>query len=372
MKIEEELNEVIDNVVYLQIMGSFLPDSNFDLIKKTVTSTHEFIKTSTEEEVRAKLPELKVVLSEMTSLYLKKFPIKRELREITTEFNGFFKDGSQVYTYGLEFGWLEKQMDLSEFKAYSDIPYHYKIGLGPHRGHGSIEEDFLLKDAFSIRVKAEYFQNLLNKFTEKLKEDEQKKGKIEFDKELYQQISEIKFEVSAYSRLTIVSFYSFVEGFVNSIGYSHLCKYKDDLNTNQIEILRGFKKGRYLSLKSKMERFQNIIREDKKVKIIISDESQTPDNFKLFFDYYEQLRNSAMHYSPLKETIWMKPQEWLDKAIEFSELATKVSIIFWNSCYPNSDGPEYLGKLNYKLHLDIAQKRAQNIEKIENEKKNWQ
>ena len=372
MVIEEELNKVIDNVVYLQIMGSFLPDSNFDTIREIVNSTNDFIKNSTEDEIKVKLPELKTVLSKMTSPYFEKFPIKRELREITAEFNEFFRNGNQVYTYGLEFGWLEKQMDLTGFKAYSDIPYHYKIGLGAHRGHGSIEEDFLLKDAFSIRVRAEYFQNLLNKFGKKLKEKEEKKGLIEFNKEIYQQISEIKFEVSAYSRLTIVSFYSFVEGFVNSIGYSYLCKCKDGLDANQIETLQGINKGRYLSLKSKMERFQKIIREDKKVKIIVTDDSQMPDDFKLFFDYYEQLRNSAMHYSPLKETIWMKPQEWLDKAIEFSELATKVSIAFWNSCYPNSDGPEYLGKLNYNLHLDIAQKRAKKIEKIESEKKNWQ
>lgn len=367
--IQAEVNEVIDYVVYLQIMGSFIPSSNFDQIKDIVTSTNDFIRTSSEQEIKMKLPELKKVLIKMSALFLEKFPLKRELRKMTFEFNELFKEGNQVYSYGLEYGWLDKQMNLAELNFYADTPYHFRIGLGAHRGNGSIEEDFLIKDAFNIRVKAEYFYSLLIDYGNKLKENEEKKGKIEFTKELYNQIAEIKFEVSAYSRLTIVSFYSFVEGFVNSVGHSYLLKNENFLIDKEIELLKGFKKGSFISLKSKMEKFQELIRQDKKVKIVVNDYKQMPQDFKLFFNYYEQLRNSAMHYSPLKETIWMKPKEWLDKAIEFSELSTKVCLAFWIACYPKSDGPTYIGKLDYNLHLKNAKERAARIEKIENERK---
>ena len=63
--------------------------------------------------------------------------------------------------------------------------------------------------------------------------------------------------------------------------------------------------------------------------------------FKTFFDYYEELRNASVHYSPDKEQIWMKPDEWFKKASLFSKLALDICLLFWKSCYPLSEGPEY-------------------------------
>lgn len=362
---QEEINEVIDHLVYLQIMGSFIPNSNFSQIKEIVNSSNDFIKNSKEEELRERLPSLKTVLNKMTKLFKEKFPLKRPLNLITREFNSFFKEGNQVYSYGLEYGWLAKQMDLKELGYYKDTPYHYRVGIGVHRGKGSIEEDFLIKDAFNIRVKAERYHNLLTEYGEQVKQNQKKEGKSEFTAELYSHIAELKFEVCAYSRLTIISFYSFVEGFVNSLGHSFLLNNEERLNPQEIELLKGFKKGSFISLKSKIEKFQKLIRADKSTVIVVSDKKQMPEEFKIFFEYYEQLRNSAMHYSPLKESIWMKPKEWLNKAIEFSELSTKVSLLFWKACYPLSEGPEYIGKLDNKLHLKNAQKRVLRIENIE-------
>lgn len=369
--LQDKVNEFLNQVVYLQIIGSFVPNVDFNQIKEIVTSTHDFIKTSTEEEVEAKLPELRRVVTKMTSPFMSKLPLKRDLRKITTDFNSFFKSGNDVYTYGLEFGWLDAQMDLTALDFYTDTPYHYRIGLAAHKGNGSIEEDFLLKDAFNIRVRAEYYHNLLLDYGKKLKEAEEKKREKEFTQELYHQITNIKFEVAAYSRLTIVSFYAFVEGFVNSVGHNHLTKYANTLTESEKELLSGFKKGRFLQLKSKIEKFQLLIRADKKVKIVVSDDSQIPEDFKIFFEYYEQLRNSAMHYSPIKERIWMKPKDWIEKAIEFNKLSMKISLEFWKACYPNSDGPEYLGKLDENLHLHNATKRAEKIQQIEMDRKSW-
>jgi len=352
-------------------MGSFVPNVDFRQIKEIVVSTHEFIKNSSEEEVENKLPEFWKVLNKMTSLFMTKFPLKKELRTVATEFSEFFKTGNDVYSYGLEFGWLDAQMDLRDLNFYSDTPYHFRIGLAAHKGNGSIEEDFLLKDAFNILVKAEYYQKLLLDYGIKLKSIEEKKGAKEFTQELYNQITDIKFEVAAHSRLSIISFYAFVEGFVNSVGHSYLSKHFDKLHEAEKELLIGFKKGRFLQLKSKIEKFQAIIRQDRRSVIIVSDEGQMPEDFKHFFEYYEQLRNSAMHYSPIKERIWMKPQDWIDKAITFSKLSMKVSLDFWNACYPSSDGPEYLGKLDYNLHINKANERAGKIQQIENERKNW-
>jgi hypothetical protein len=369
--LQNEVNDLMDQVVYLQIMGSFVPGADFTEIKEIVTSTHDFIKNSTEEDIKINLPELRNVFSKMTSLFMTKFPLRRELRNITTEFNSFFKTGNEVYSFGLEFGWLDAQMDLSELELYTDTPYHYRIGLAAHKGNGSIEEDFLLKDAFNVLIKAEYYHKLHLDYGSKLKSIEENKSKKQFTQELYHQITDIKFEVAAHSRLAIISFYAFVEGFVNSVGHSYLTKNTATLEEWEKELLSGFKKGRFLQLKSKIEKFQTLIRLDKTAKIIVSDDGQIPIGFRHFFEYYEQLRNSAMHYSPIKERIWMRPQDWISKAFEFSKLAMTVSLEFWKACFPDSDGPEYLGKLDYDLHLDKANKRAEKIQQIETDRRTW-
>jgi len=58
--LQDEINDLIDHVVYLQIIGSFVPSADFRQIKDIVISTHDFIKNSSEEEVKNKLPELRM------------------------------------------------------------------------------------------------------------------------------------------------------------------------------------------------------------------------------------------------------------------------------------------------------------------------
>jgi len=166
-----------------------------------------------------------------------KFPLKRPLNLIARVFNSFFKKGEEVYTYGLEHGWLDQQMDFKELGYYEDTPYHFRNGLGAHRGKGSIEEGFLMKDAFNIRVKAERYYDLLMLYGEQLKK-KQEEGKDEFTSELYSQIAEIKFEVCAFSRLTIVSFYSFIERFINCVGHSYHLNNDQKLSNQEVELLK--------------------------------------------------------------------------------------------------------------------------------------
>ena len=44
----------------------------------------------------------------------------------------------------------------------------------------------------------------------------------------------------------------------------------------------------------------------------------------------------------------------MGKAKEFSELSLLIARRFWDACFSFSEGPEYLGKLDYKKHYDIA------------------
>jgi hypothetical protein len=44
--LQDEIDKLIDLVVYFQILGSFAPNADFRQIIEMVTSTHDFIKNS--------------------------------------------------------------------------------------------------------------------------------------------------------------------------------------------------------------------------------------------------------------------------------------------------------------------------------------
>ena len=369
-ELQNTINEIGDRIVYLQLMGSFAPGANFQQVKDLVVSTSDFIKNSTLQEQKERAPELLSLLIRMTDPIIGGYPLKRPLRSITVDFNDLFKNGNEVYSYGLDFGWLEQQMDLANMHMYSDTPYHYKVGLGAHKGNGSIEEDFLLKDAFNTYCTTQYYYTFLHEYGDQLKKDESK-GLIEFNQKYYQELANIKFQVAAFARLTIVSFYAFVEAFVNSIGHNYILRNQGKLTQTQVDLLNGKKKNNFLSLKSKMEKFQEVIRQDGKVKIPLSDPAQIIEPLRTFFDDYEQLRNSAVHYAPTKEKIWMTPQDWMNKASEFSKISCASALTFWKACFPNSEGPEYLGKLDYDMHINKANARLDSVKELEQKRKDW-
>lgn len=221
-------------------------------------------------------------------------------------------------------------------------------------------------DSFNLLVKAQYFFDLLLKHDEVLKLEESKGQKISNEKR--SELTELNLEVAVNSRLSIVSFYSFIECFVNSIGHDFCLRNLENLEERQQDILNGIKnKGGYLPLKSKIENFQKLIRKDKKAIINTTDDKQIREPFKSFFENYEDLRNSSVHYSPKKARIWLKPQDWIKKANEFSRISLEVGLLFWESCYPELREPDYVGRLDYSYLLDMAKKKHNTIKRIEKE-----
>ncbi len=373
ISIEERISKVIDTAAYLQLIGSFDPELDFRKIKDIVLDTYSFFRNSPNNIIQNELSKRMQTLEKMAKQFIEKYPPKNNIREIATSWNELFKEGNDVYSYGITYGWLEELMNIDSLNLYKYVPYNFKIGLGAHKGYYSIEEDFILRDAFNFLLKSEYYYDLLLKYGEKEKKKGELAGKTELTNEIYKQITEIKEEVAAFCRLTIISFYSFIEGFVNSIGYSYLHRNKQNLTNNEMEILKGLKKGRFLSLKLKIEQYQRIIRKDKKIIIVISDKNQIKEPFINFFKYYEELRNSSVHYSPLKELIWLKSEDWIKRVQIFSKLAMDVGLEFWKKCFDCCDGPNYLDNLNYDKLYQLAKNRLDDILKIEmeiNEKKN--
>lgn len=363
--LEKRVKDARDIAVFLQIISSFAVNVDWRFIKGLTTRIYDFFEKAPDEDIATELPEIRRTLEKYAIPLILQFPLKTNLNTITEKWKEFSKGDQEIYSYGLEYGWLEEHLDLKNFPLYNYVPYHFRLGLVGDKGHCYIEEDNLLKDAFNMLLKAEHYYLVLSKYGKLQMELSQAKGNLEFEKDIYTKITHVKFEVSSSSRLTILSFYAFIEAFVNSIGYSFLKRNESKLSAVDAEMLTGKKNARYLQLKAKIERYQKIIRTDKKAVLVTSDEMQMNDTLKTFFAY-EELRNSAVHYSPIKASLAITPLEWLNRAVEFSKIAMNVAIQFWNACYPDFGAPQYLGRLDYEFNHHMAKTRLARIQEAEN------
>lgn len=353
--------ELKNYLIYIGLMTS-LSTEKYNIVKNPelkneLTETNDIVKKADHNTLLLNGPYIKQHLQLIADYFIKRYPPKKSIEEIASEFNSFFKVKNPFST-GVEFGWLNSIMDLSANNWPKDLPYHTKIGIGHHAGYANMEDEFLIRDAFYTFVKAEDSYEKLLKLKDKLKEKDNVL-ELNFDKKVYDQITLIKFNVCAYSRLSILSFYSFIECFVNTVGFDFYYRNRDILNEKESEILQGRKKDRYLQLEYKLQKFPTVIRQDKKQVIFVKDESQMKDPFKTFFKEYKELRDASVHYAPLKEKIWLNPLDWITKAREFKDLTIDAALCFWKACYPQSDGPEYIGKLDQNKHFELAQKRLQ-------------
>ena len=362
---EQQVNKVWDVAVFLQMMAAFCHDINFSEYKLLMLNLHDFIKNSGREKIIKELLGYEKLLTNIAEPIIQKYPLKRDYREIAKDWNEKHKLDKEIFSNGIMIGWLEEQIDLTNYYQYDYTPYHFKVGLVVHKGRGEIEENFLLQDSFACLVKAEKQIKILDKFGYSQKEKFRSEGKTEFNKETLDLLNTLKYEISFYSRMTIISFYSFLECFVNSLGFDYYYRHKNTLNDRDVEILKGSKNGRFLNLKYKIEKYQKILRTDKTVQIILSDENQIREPFKSLFHSYEELRNASVHFSPEKLRIWLKPHDWLDKAKEFSKLIIDASIQIWKSCHNTGKGPDYLGRLEFDRLHKMAEDREQKLHEVE-------
>lgn len=364
--LEKEINRVWDIAVYLQMMAAFSDDVDFNEYSELMLEFCNMVKEGGKEIVEKKLPKYEMKLVSIAKPLKVKYPLKRTISEIAKDWNEKHKINKEIYSDGVMIGWLEEQIDLKSYYLYDYYPYHFKVGLVINKRRGEIEEHFLLKDAFTCLIKAKNRLRTLDKFGEVQKERFKSSGRIQFDKETLDSINAIKYEVAFYSRMTIISFFSFLESFVNSIGFDHYFRNKGKLSIEDEEILQGSKKGRFLNLKYKLEKFQKIIRSDNVAKIVLSDDNQIKEPFKALFEEYEELRNSSVHFSPKKSRIWLKPHDWENKAEDFSKLVVKAALEIWKSCHETKKGPDYLGRLEYERLFKIVSDQEKEIRKIEN------
>lgn len=365
-EIEDKLRRVWDIAVFLQMIAAFSNDINFNEYSRLMTEFHDIIKNSNEEVLKKEFPVFENMFNEIFEQMRLKYPLKRDYQEIAKDWNDRCKKDKEVFSNGIMIGWLEEQVDLSNYYKYDFTPYHFKIGLVMHKGRGEIEENFLLQDSFICLVRAKKQLIILEKYSQRQKIHHKTLGKKEFDKDTLDSLNTIKYEVALFSRLAIISFFSFFECFVNSIGFDFFYRNKDKLPDHELEILQGCRNGTYLNLKDKIEKYQKIIRNDRVAKIILSDKKQMREPFKSLFENYAELRNASVHFSPAKSRIWLKPHDWCDKAEDLSKLVVEAANDIWKCCHHTDKGPDYLGRLEYNRLYRLAELREDEMNNMEN------
>jgi hypothetical protein len=360
--LKKEIAETEVLIGYLEFMAALIPGFDYRQMIDTGTRNRFFFQNDTRYDVAQRLPEIKALLTKQSHTLAREYPLKKTFEQVVTAYHDL-KQKEDVLNSGVTYGFLNELMDLSKFRWYADMPYHYRIAIGPNKGNGGIEEEFLLKDAFVLYQKAENHYGQVLKLHEELK----KKGK-DMDKQTYQQVTDLKYEIANYSRMSVLGFYSFIECFVNSIGFNHLYSYEQHLTEPEKIALKGLKKNNgYMNLKNRIESLQTIIRQDHLAVLNVTDDKQRVEPFSSFFDDFEHLRNASVHYSPIKQRIWMGPQEWIEKSRKFCDVALQTGLEIWKSCYPNSDGPLYMGKLDKNKQLELASQRINTIGKLGHE-----
>jgi len=287
----------------------------------------------------------------MYQLMLTEFPIKKELSVIANEFNNLKEDNPNFLSLGIQYGWLNELLDCSSIYKES-IPFHSRVGVLFNAGNFAIEENFLLRDAFFFILLAE------KEFT-KLEASAKLIIQNGFSQSERDKAMGYNFNIDTYSRNALLNLYSFVEAFVNGVGIDYLYKNKTTLSSKDLETLKGKDGKNNLSLQKKIELFHKIIRRDKKQVLNTTDKAQIKEPFITFFNECKSLRDSSVHYSPLKETITKNPKEWIEKLKAHSNICLEVSKQFWKACYDTDKYPDYLDLLDADILRKIALKRVE-------------
>jgi hypothetical protein len=216
----------------------------------------------------------------------------------------------------------------------------------------SLEEVYLVEDAFLLLVTARDAYDHMWSIRRTISEP----ANVEQSHEVHRRLTLLNMNVATYARLGVVTAAAFVEAFVNSVGASEAYR-SAGRPPEELELLRGSKKGRFLNLEFKLEKYPMLIRGDGKSPIVVSDEKQRREPFGRFLAETKEVRDASMHYAPDKAAIVCTPKEWIDRVEQSLEDAVGVAKEFWRACYPTRGLPVYLYELDDTRFLEGAKRR---------------
>src|SRR5687768_4926946 len=108
MDVDELSRDFANHLAYLQLMTSLEPgEGNITnpTINAGLNEVLDFYKTTNEEGILSKAPELIKTFQPLIERFKSIAPLKVSLDQIATDFNSLFANNKEVYSYGIEYGW---------------------------------------------------------------------------------------------------------------------------------------------------------------------------------------------------------------------------------------------------------------------------
>ncbi|MGH7801647.1 MAG: hypothetical protein ACREOW_13645, partial [Thermodesulfobacteriota bacterium] len=234
---ELELKYLFLHFVYVVAPGALHDDSFYKMLE----ATKGFIYQSTPEDFTARALYISRTLDDWIARSVKFLPTKVSIQEIAEEFAKLLNEQRDaLYSNGVTYGWLSRLIDCTPLGLRGDLPHHAKIGLAAHAGNGSVEEAFLLHDAF-------FLLQCVKTLHDKILLAASQFSTIRSTDKNYFILSTANQNVGTMARLCVFSFHAFVEAFVNSMGNDFAAKHTSNLTADELEILNCKKKGKHLS-----------------------------------------------------------------------------------------------------------------------------
>jgi hypothetical protein len=358
MDIEAVYSQLDKKLLYLRLINLLYPAQDLRLKEQTDSFVRDisgiFDRVNSNiyfPNIEAEVLRADQLAQTMIDFWNDRFKPKIDVLQIGRDLAELLRQEPKLPAAGIQYKWLDERLDCSPLGLPADLPWHARIGISHHARTFSVEEYWLLEDAFFMLVSArrmmEQIKQLAQIFENSKRTDSETLGKLQFANP----------SVAAYSRLCVMSFYSFLEAFVNSVGYNYYLHHQNVLNDKAKEKLQGKKKGGFISLEYKISDYPKMICNLADAPINTSDPPQIKEPFKTLIYVIKELRDSSAHFSQNKAAIWKGPVEWLETAELSASTCLACAQEFWLACYPNGPLPMYLKELHSDFYLNRAEER---------------
>lgn len=118
-------------------------------VRRFLSTVGELTKETDASDLKARGPQFLSVLARMVSASSTLLPCRVAVEEVARDFQKLSHE-TDVLRFGVPYGWLAERFEVSALPLPPDLPFHAKVGVGHHAGNASVEELFLLEDAFFL------------------------------------------------------------------------------------------------------------------------------------------------------------------------------------------------------------------------------
>ena len=117
------------------MISSFSVYVDWRFVKGLTTRIFDFFEKAPGEDIEAEIPEIRHTLKKYANPLIQQFPLKTDMNTVAQNRNDLSIGEQDIYSYGLEYGWLEEHLDLKNLPLYNYMSYHFRLGLLADKGH---------------------------------------------------------------------------------------------------------------------------------------------------------------------------------------------------------------------------------------------